>query len=802
MRKVRSEKYLRMVTRRTWSLLLTILLGCACLPSARAQDAEQPGIDSGNYNVKQSVEFGYRFTDFSGNQDVYNTFVNLRQGPRLLGLTTEMRSLNHQGTLFDNLYFSNFGYGGDPNDVSRLRIGKNKWFDFNALFRRDENDWDYSLLANPLNPATPFTNAPAGFTPIFSTSPHRFNTVRRMGDYNLTLLPQSRIRFRLGYSRNVSEGPSFSTFHEGTEALLLQDVRNTVNAYRLGVDFKLLPRTNISYDQFWNYYKGDTGYSDHNQLYQLSDGTPVDIGVSLNSGANQPCGGTFTATGAINPTCNAYLSYTSHGRARTSMPTERLSLQSNYFRKLDLSALYSYTGGDMSVTDWTENFVGRSSRTNLYARDSSGPVRGRRVSSTADFGATWHVTDKFSILDSFHYSAFHDPAQFNSTLCQFFGTSMLTGATVFTPTTALANCVNPLNSVAGTPTHSTSSPADVSVTLSSLFLKQDEKRNLFELEYQFSPRFGARLGYRFRGRTIADADFESGTFLFYPSLQNGRSVTAPLSGTCPAANNQADGSCLITPTPLSDSGEIQIHEHSGVFGLWARPTNNWRISFDTELMSADNAFTRISPRQLQEYRVRTNYSPRGWVNLSGTIDILENRNNVSEINNLQHNRSYGFSAMFEPGSKVSWEMGYDYEDVYSQILICYVSSTAPAGLAQCPGSTVLVQQLSTYTQTSNYGYFDVMLRPYKHLALRVGANLTGNSGSALLIAPNSPSGPLDSTYYRPYAGVDYGFTKNWTGKAYWGYYGYHEDATAVDQDIFAPRNFRGNLSTLSLRYAF
>jgi hypothetical protein len=84
----------------------------------------------------------------------------------------------------------------------------------------------------------------------------------------------------------------------------------------------------------------------------------------------------------------------------------------------------------------------------------------------------------------------------------------------------------------------------------------------------------------------------------------------------------------------------------------------------------------------------------------------------------------------------------------------------------------------------------------------VGANLTGNSGSALLIAPNSPSGPLDSTYYRPYAGVDYGFTKNWTGKAYWGYYGYHEDATAVDQDIFAPRNFRGNLSTLSLRYAF
>jgi hypothetical protein len=29
----------------------------------------------------------------------------------------------------------------------------------------------------------------------------------------------------------------------------------------------------------------------------------------------------------------------------------------------------------------------------------------------------------------------------------------------------------------------------------------------------------------------------------------------------------------------------------------------WKISFDTELMSADNTFTRISPRQSQEYRI-------------------------------------------------------------------------------------------------------------------------------------------------------------------------------------------------------
>ena len=46
------------------------------------------------------------------------------------------------------------------------------------------------------------------------------------------------------------------------------------------------------------------------------------------------------------------------------------------------------------------------------------------------------------------------------------------------------------------------------------------------------------------------------------------------------------------------------------------------------------------------------------------------------------------------------------------------------------------------------------------------------------------------------------FAKGWTGKAYWGYYGYHEDPSLVPQDLVAPRNFRGNLVTLSMRYAF
>ena len=188
------------------------------------------------------------------------------------------------GLLFDNLSFSNFGYGGDPNDVTRLRIGKNKWYDFRGLFRRDKNFWDYNLFANPLNPASlnhlgsettgcivsPPSAAHPGLAGYCSNpavpqdnSLHSQYLVRRMQDYDLTLLPQSKMRFRLGYSRNRNEGPSLYTTDGGTISAFNQTESYTTNAYRAGVDFRVLPRTTLSYDQFLSYFKQDNVITDN-----------------------------------------------------------------------------------------------------------------------------------------------------------------------------------------------------------------------------------------------------------------------------------------------------------------------------------------------------------------------------------------------------------------------------------------------------------------------------------------------------------------------------------------------------------
>ncbi len=819
------------------AVLLVSLVLFASFP-ALAQYSEQPteGTNSGNYNVKQTVEFGGRiipsgdFKDSRGTRTLYDTFVNLRSGPRLLDYTLEMRSLNHQGWLFDNLYLSNFGYGGDPNNVSRVRMYKNKWYNFSGTFRRDYTYWDYNLLANPLNPNTPVANAPAGFSPIILFSPHSQGLVRRMSDYNLTFLPQSRMRLRLAYNRNVQEGPSLTTFHEGTDPLFFQNWKTTVNSYQIGVDFKLLPRTNISYDQFLNYYKGDTTWTDENQTFALANGTLVDLGVPFNTAGSQPCATPFLAPpasrGTVNPACNGYLAYTRQGRIRTRFPTEQITFQSNYFKALDVSGRLAYSSSDYTVPDFNETMDALVTRTRQRLRTETGPASGRRVSVSSDFGATWYVTDKFRVVDMFRWNHFRLPAQWAFNECFFFGTSLAAPATFFPATAPLPTaCAPPLSAVSGTPAHNASSTPDISVGLSSLFFKQDLKNNLFELEYDFTRRFGARLGYRFRHRIFFESNFESGTFVFFPNLQNSRTLPAPFNVDengnpvfCPKANNRADGSCLITPEPAFDSKPTEVNEHSAVFGIWARPTDALRLSFDLELMSADNSFNRISPRQLQHYKARATYKPMSWASFGATVNILENRNNVFQVNNKQHNRIYGFSAAFEPNDRFSFDIGYDYNDVFSTSLICY-----PVGPAPTPAPPLCVDATNTpvpglfanasfYANKAHYGYFDLAWRPVKRLRTYIGYYLTSTAGSTLIISgpqgaagviPNPPTGPLAYNFHKPYAGFAVDLFKGMTWRAQWNYYGYNEKESLLPVvDFTGARDFRGNMVTLAVRYAF
>ncbi|MGB8799890.1 MAG: hypothetical protein WCC97_04315 [Candidatus Acidiferrales bacterium] len=817
-------------------LLFTLCVVCVAAPMAHAQEVEeQTGINEGNYNIKQSIEFGYRFTNVNGSQDTYDTMVNLQQGPRLVGFTTEFRSLDHHGTFFDDFYFSNFGYGGDPNDVSQIRITKNKWYAFNGMFRQDQNHWNYSLMANPLNPNIPIPNAPANFnpiinapanvvgTPLIGTSPHAFDTRRNMQNYNLTILPDSKIRFRLGYDQNTVYGPGDTTFHEGAEQYLLTNNSYRLQQYRLGVDFRYLLRTTLSYDEIWTNYRNDLSSTDENQQFSPGVGfPPVDLGVVLNAGTNNPCAATFNPGSIVNPACSSAYSYFSHGQTRMASPTEKVSLQSTYFKNVDIAGTFSYTAGDLNVNNYQQNFVGLSSKSFLSNYMETGPISGRHVASFGDFGITWQLSDRISIVDSFHYSSWKEPAQYASSQCSFFSGTLLVPPNIFTPASAVpVTCTPPANGIPDTiPNHSTSSGPDAALNTDSNFLKQQDVSNTIEVRYNFSTKVGAYLGYEYRNRIIADNFNNTISAVFYPGsapITAARQNCALVDPALPLTQSNLPAGCTLNTvdgsiaysaaTPITPPGVTHINENHVVFGLWAHPSQNLRINVDGNIMVADNAFTRISPLDSQELRIRAKYKAASWLNLNGSVNLWYGQNDTVNVNGHEHNNSVGLAAQLQPTEKLTLELGYNYNDISSNILVCFTATGSEAGLPACPDVSGLVEEASPYSNNVNTGFIDFSWTPIKQLTLRGGANLSWVSGTELNLTPQNPiatsvPGPLNSAWYQPFGGFDYRFARRWTGRASWQYYGYHENPSTAYQDALARRNFQGNLVLLSLRYAF
>ncbi len=92
---------------------------------------------------------------------------------------------------------------------------------------------------------------------------------------------------------------------------------------------------------------------------------------------------------------------------------------------------------------------------------------------------------------------------------------------------------------------------------------------------------------------------------------------------------------------------------------------------DFEFGYNDASFTRIDPRQVQSYKIHASYRPRQWAMLDGAVEIHENRDNVSTVDNLEHDRNYSFSAMLMPNQRLSVDFGYTYWNVYTQSDICF-----------------------------------------------------------------------------------------------------------------------------------
>ena len=700
-----------------------------------------------------------------------------------------------------------------------------------------------------------------------------------MQDYDLTLLPNSKVQIRLGYSRNRDEGPSLFTTDSGTISAFNQADSYTTNTYRVGVDFRLLPRTTISYDQFLNYFKQDNIITDNpavspqNFGFVLANptgigtpnGTPVDLGNiwSTQTPAEAlPCAApivTGTANTA-NPTCNGFLSYTSTGRPRNFMPTERLRFQSNYFKKFETSGSIGYSSSDYKFSDLSEILDGFTSRSGVRETTTGGPIKTTRVSVNADWSGVYAINDKLRILDFFRYDNWRIPGQWNTLATNGFGAaipaadqSVVKGLLLPIGVFNSANCTAALNfNQLGCPQHTASSGADLTNELVTQFLGQNFKSNTFELEYDFNRRYSAHIGYLYTNRKIStmDATFDTGEFTF-PGGAAGNAGNlflaargdCALTGTPPAL---PAGCTLVTTGPMAGAVQegsaanpipeagndtsrntININGNALLLGIVARPIDALRITGDFEFGYNDFAFTRIDPRQVQSYKVHANYKPRPWANLTGAVEIHENRDNVTTVNNLEHDRSYSFATMLMANPNLSIDFGYNYWEVYTQSEICFnysISylnptpppntlpvSTSPPGVntTACPiaGASVGASglgALSTYKSRDHFAHAGVLWKPMKRVTAAVGYAGSFVRGNTIFLNPLTPSGTLNFNYQQPYASITIDIYRGFSYKMAWNYYGFNETGVTNPFGLagIQLQDFNGNNATFSFRYAF
>jgi hypothetical protein len=220
------------------------------------------GDNVGNYNIDNSFETGYRYVTVGGNETKYQSDENFRDGVRLFASYLNVTSKQGHGFLFDHLVLTTQGLGGDPYESAVLRMDKNRLYQYDFSWRRN----DY------LNP---------GLTTGNANGIHLLNTTYNLQDQDFELFPQSSVKFFLGYTNSNQSGPGLSTIAlfqpHGNLFPLFSPIKRSQNEYRLGNELDFLG-LKLNWMHGWEDFKEDTGYA----LSVLNLGDEPASGTTLN----------------------------------------------------------------------------------------------------------------------------------------------------------------------------------------------------------------------------------------------------------------------------------------------------------------------------------------------------------------------------------------------------------------------------------------------------------------------------------------------------------------------------------------
>jgi hypothetical protein len=750
---------------------------------APAPDVQPPTAPRG-YTIHETVDLGGRMSEVSGSGAMYDTLVNEHSGPRVLGETFELRALpDAKNTAFDTLTAVGGGFGGDPASFAKLDFYKGNLYEFNGLFRRHRQYFDYDLLGNPNIPSglsTPIgpSAAPTGSLPYsqVNQSPFLFNTVRRMTDTSLTFLPRAIFSYRLGYSHNTMEGPSLTPsgyqFAGSYDVLLREYQRNGTDDFTGGVDWKPVPQTRLTVEEEVEHYKADSYFTMDPSYYNVQepDGSKVALLVnydSLTPYASTACNANSVGTTpvltapqipgglpVVNPACAVIASYLRSQPTRFFYPTEIFRFQSSSLKNITMNGDARYTEAKMNMPYYLENFQGLAKTTRALNYTASGSAK--RQVLAADYGIVWQATQKFSVSDQATYSSVQQP-----------GTTTMTGlTTVTTPATAGNETIN----YAGALTTTTAAvgastfegSGSIGVPLPDFFGQRWITNDVTGTWDGWS-RATVSLTYRHRNHLIGEG----------------------------IPHN------AVLASGATNNGTVTINEDGGIFNVALRPTSNWDVNGSAELTFADNVFTPIAPRQLQHYRVHTLYRAKSWATLSGAFNDLDRSNNTNNtgtapldgpLNHGDHTRIASVGAQLTPNEHYGLDLNYVYSDVYATTNMCYLAgatATLPgastASGTACPSPTPnrgggydMGPTRDFMDAPTQFGSIAFMISPEKSVTSSIGYRISDVDGSRFYNDARDVAGSLVSKYQSPFAKVAWTVHPGWIWKAEYNYYTYGE----------------------------
>jgi len=730
-----SELAIVLLTLLVWASLTQAQQPAATPTKAPAASTDSANVEAGEshggFTIISSVEFGYRGKSISGDVNKYQSDLNYTAGPRLFDSTFLMKSNEgNSGGLFDTLLVTTTGFGADPSGQVRVNAENSKWYRFDATYRRFKY---FRFLNNFVNPNWVFSPANFSVPPNPVTGEHGYNTRTQLGDFDLTLLPKNRlIRFNVGYSPERYSGPAYTNYHVGgNDFNFLNQLRSRADDFRVGADGQLGPID-------WTFLQG---------FRRFRDDSSVELGPTL--GIN------------VNPASASLASFHRNEPARGSVNFTRFSEHTLVAKKLDITGRLVYSKSKTNFTS-TETFAGLNWNPRVTGWPPSPPsstpntlnqgqyiVTGDadRPNTLGDIGATWLVTDKLRISNTFRVEDF--TINGNAVMSDFFSITRPNGATTRTDTVGFSN----LDAHRRT--------------------EYRKYQDIVEGDYQFNAGNAVHFGYRYGSRRILEA-FEG-------------------------FNLGSSGSLNPPAVRTSDSDEESNHTHAFFGGFKARPYHNWTIFFDAEHGTADNVFTRIGNYNYTNVRAKSRYSPNKKISFNVAL-ITRNNANPSEIAGVSLSDFGADTKSLVATSSVDWNVnsdfsinaGYNYNWLNSDAVVDYFYNSIQHPLGH-----------SLYYVRNSFFFIDTTFRVARRATLYTSYRMNHDNGQGTRVADplGNPGNLLSSypmTFQSPEARLAIKINRRLDWNFGYQYYNYNESLIVGPR----PQNYHAHLPYTSLRLYF